>query len=84
MKVREIQNIFSVWGKREYINKTMYKVRKKDSSITKDYREILNEQLEFYGDLYRSNPKIKFQLKNNSGIFLSQEDKKKVRPTIYH
>ena len=29
-------------SKRDYVHKTMYKVRKRDGTITKDYHEILN------------------------------------------
>ena len=38
--------------KRNYITKTMYVVRKGDGSLTKDYREILEVQYEFFNKLY--------------------------------
>ena len=53
----------------------MYVVRKRDGTLTKDYREILNEQRLFYQDLYKVNPNVSFNLVNNSGVFLSEEDK---------
>ena len=62
-------------GKRNYVQKTMYKIRKKDGLLTKDYQEILVEQTDFYQKLYSSNPDIKSKLINNSGIFLCEDDK---------
>ena len=53
----------------------MYKLRKRDWTITKDYSEILNEQAEFYKELYTANPDVKFSLTNNSGILLSEDQK---------
>ena len=61
--------------KRNYVNKTMYIVRKRDGTLSKDYKDILNEQQNFYEELYASNPEARFTLQNSSGIFLSQEDK---------
>ena len=69
-------------NKREYVNKTMYRVRLKDGTITKDYREILNAQKNFYEELYCSNTDIKFNITNNSGIFLSNEQKLKLEEPV--
>ena len=41
-------NIFFNLEKRNYVNKTMYEVRTKSGKITKDYREILHEQVCFF------------------------------------
>ena len=57
--------------RRNYTSKTMYVVRKSNGSLTKDYREILNLQHDFYEDLYTSNDKVEFNLKNDSGLFIS-------------
>ena len=69
-------------GKRNYVNKTMYKVKKSDGSLTKDYREILNVQKYFYSTLYSSNKNIKFNIRNDSGILLSAEDKAKLETSV--
>ena len=53
----------------------MYHVKRADSSITKDYREILNMQAELYGELYQSDPNIKFELVNNSGVKIGVEER---------
>ena len=64
------------------MNKTMYKVRQANGELTKDYREILTTQCDFYADLYRSNPNIKFNIVNQSGIFLSEEEKNRLEMPI--
>ena len=61
--------------KRNYVNKTMYEVRTKTGEITKDYQEILQEQVCFFRELYSSNDQIKFNLVNRSGSKLSEEMK---------
>ena len=60
--------------KRNFTQKTMYAVRKPNGQLTKDYREILNEQERFYRELYTSNPEITFNVQNTSGIKLSDEE----------
>ena len=59
--------------KQNYVTKTMYIVRKSDGSLTKDYREILNLQYQFYDELYTRNENVKFDLENRSGVKLSPE-----------
>ena len=49
----------------------MYVVRKKDGNLTKDYREILQVQRDYYEDLYTSDPDVNFNLTNNSGVRLT-------------
>ena len=48
----------------------MYKVHDKNGKLTKDYREILNVQFDFYQDLYTSNQNVRFMVRNDSGIKL--------------
>ena len=61
--------------RRNFITKTMYVARRKDGTLTKDYREILNMQYEFYDDLYTSNTNTNFNIVNESGIHLSETDR---------
>ena len=61
--------------KRNYLKKSMYSVRKKDGSITKDYREILNVQKEYYEELYTKDCQVRFNLMNVSGMVIEEEDK---------
>ena len=65
-------------GKRNYVHKTIYKIRKADGTLTKDYREILQVQSDFYANLYSSNPQVQFDITNQSGIFLSEFDKNRL------
>ena len=69
-------------AKRDYVMKTMYKIHTNDGTLTKDYREILNEQLRFYEELYTSNPAIKFSVENRSGIFLDEHEKARLDAPI--
>ena len=61
--------------KKNFVNKTMYMVRKADGSRTKDYREILNEQRSFYHKLYTSDGNVHFTMRNNGFAQLSEEQK---------
>ena len=61
--------------KRNFVNKTMYRISKSDGSITKDYAEVLHEQWQFYNTLYTSDSRITFSLVNDTGICLSNEQK---------
>ena len=61
--------------KRNFVQKTMYAIYKSDGTLTKDYREILNVQCDYYQQLYTSNPDVKFQLTNRTGIKKSKEEK---------
>ena len=61
--------------KRKYLSKTMYAVYKKNGELTKDYREILNVQHEFYSELYKSDEKVKFTLQNSGGNQLSEVER---------
>ena len=51
----------------------MYMVRKPDGQLTKDYGEILNVQYDFYKDLYTSNVSVKFELRNELNIKISEQ-----------
>ena len=74
---------FFQMSKRDYVQKTMYKVRKSNGKLTKDYSEILEVQQNFYQDLYCSNPEIRFNIENTSGIFLSHDETKNLdRPIL--
>ena len=53
----------------------MYQVRKKNGLITKDYREILNEQVDFYVDLYQENKAVCFDLDNIYNVGLSESQR---------
>ena len=54
----------------------MYAVhRQKDGKLIRDYREILNEQFNFYKDLYTSNEEVKFTMTNTRNVQLSEARK---------
>ena len=55
---------------------------KKDSTLTKDYSEILQEQFEFYQNVYTRDERIKFTLTNNTGILLDPLTKLQLDMTI--
>ena len=59
--------------KRNYTSKTMYATRRSDGSLTKDYREILNIQHDFYERLYTKDENVHFSLQNVSKNVLSRE-----------
>ena len=60
---------------RNYTAKLMTKLRKSDNSIITQQKEILKEQQRFYEALYACDDKIRFQLKNYTGIKVSQSQK---------
>ena len=49
--------------------------RPANDQLTKDYREILNEQFMYYRKLYSSNPEVKFDLINRTDTKLSEHKK---------
>ena len=51
---------------------------KEDGTISRNQKEILGLQNQFYQRLYKSNPEINFQFFNNSDKQLSQEDKERL------
>ena len=61
--------------KRNYTNKAMYVARRPDGSLTKDYREILNIQHDFYEKLYTRDENVNFTLQNVNSNPLSREIK---------
>ena len=61
--------------KRKYVSKTMYTARRKDGTLTKDYREILNIQLDFYENLFTSNTNTSFDIKNDSGVCIDETNR---------
>ena len=59
--------------RRKYAQKSMYIVQKSSTGeLTKDYKEILNEQYIFYKDLYTGNPNIKFYRTNVTQVKLAE------------
>ena len=56
-------------------SKVMYKVRKKDGTLTKNYKEILDVQCCFFKDLYARDEKTKFDIQNRSGVQISNVQK---------
>ena len=61
--------------KRNYIKKTMYIVKKPDGTLTKDYREILNEQYQFYRHLYTRDSSVQFRLTNDGQLVVPEDTK---------
>ena len=57
--------------KRHNVNKCMYAVHKNNGELTKDYREILEVQQEFYNGLYSTNPSVSFNLVNKTAAKLT-------------
>ena len=53
----------------------MYTIRKKDGTLAKDYREILNVQYEYYKNLCAPNEQVKFTQENRSGVQISDSQK---------
>ena len=68
--------------KRNNISKTMYATRKNDGTITKDYREILNIQREFFSELYRSDPNLSFNILNETDVRLPENLKNKFEEEV--
>ena len=61
--------------RRNFACKTMYVVKKRDGSLMKDYREILNEQFVFYDELYTRNSDSNFTIEEISGPKLDTLDR---------
>ena len=61
--------------KQNYVNKTMYMVYNHQGVLTKDYREILNTQFEYYDKLYIRDENVHFNLVNQTGIKLDLTNK---------
>ena len=59
--------------KRNYIQKTMFAVILSDGSVCKQQNRILEEQESFYRQLYTSNKDISFNITNESGVSITQE-----------
>ena len=64
--------------KRNNISKSMYMLKKQDGTLTKDYREMLNIQVDFYSGLYASDPNVHFDLVNSGDIILPTNLKQKM------
>ena len=62
----------------KYKNKMLKEVIRNDGSITRDEKEILNEQRKFYKKLYTADPEVLFTFKNLEGIKHSDEEKKNI------
>ena len=61
--------------KAKYSNKTMKYLIKQDSTIERDHKKILQEQLKFYQQLYSSDRDVYFTYTNYSNTKLTEEDK---------
>ena len=57
--------------KRNYNNKTMFAILLDSGEICKEQKRILNEQARFYQELYATNPKIAFVVKNETDVKLN-------------
>ena len=54
----------------------MYKVIKSENGkLTKDDTEILDEQVNFYENLYTANKNVKFNIRNTYGVRLDDNEK---------
>ena len=62
---------FFALEKRNYANKTMFAVILNDGTICKEQKRILEEQTKFYQELYSKNPRVEFDVINQSGIKLN-------------
>ena len=59
--------------KRNFNNKTMFAIKLPDGYICKEQKRILQEQIEFYWKLYKTDPKIGFSLINNYNVKITNE-----------
>ena len=64
--------------KHNYVNKTMYSVRRQDGTLTKDYQEILNIQKDFYEKLYTADDQIEFAVLNKNNVRLNELQKQQL------
>ena len=60
----------------------MYQTRKKNGQITRHSKEILNEQKEFYEELYREDKTVNFEIENSFNVKLSQETRDSLEDTF--
>ena len=70
-----MSRFFFVLEKRNYINKTMRCVILQNGDICKEQKKIVQEQCKFYEELYTSNPEISFNIANDMGILLTNEQR---------
>ena len=68
--------------KRNFLTKTMYVARRRDGTLTKDYREILNLQHDFYSELYKSDEKVNFTLQNLNHVIVPLDEKARLDSMI--
>ena len=62
--------------KANYNKKNMTHLKTDNGNVITSPKDILCEQEKFYKELYRKDEKVKFNLTNNSGIFISDEEKR--------
>ena len=62
--------------KRNYVNKTMFAVFTDDGTLCTNQMQILKEQEKCYKDLYTTNQSVHFDVVNQTGTMLSNEQKK--------
>ena len=63
---KRVQNNFFSLEKAKSKSKSMSMVRTSDGRVTRDMREILQEQARFYENLYTKDPQVNFNLENTS------------------
>ena len=68
--------------KRNFLSKTMYTIKKRDGTLTKDYTEILNEQYNFYSELYTKDDSVHFDISNEMGVRLSPGLKERLESMV--
>ena len=68
--------------KRNFPNKTMFSVCRKDGSLTKDYREILLIQHDFFAELYQAEQKTDFTIVNTTNVRLDNIHKESLEAMI--
>ena len=61
--------------KRNYNNKTMFAIFDDKGNICKNQKYILQQQQKFYQTLYTSDPDVNFNLRNHTGIGITQQQK---------
>ena len=74
-KGEKMSKYFFSLEKRKYANKTMRAIFLKDGTICTHQQTILKEQATFYEELYRTDESIAFNISNETGIKLTQQQK---------
>ena len=64
---------FFTLEKKNFLNKTMKRLRLPDGTTVTEQSVIMKHQVQFYKDLYTANEEIVFNLKNESGVYLNED-----------